>query len=311
MNRDHSVAIYFLLLLVPFFWGGAFVAAEHIITEIPPITAAAFRFGVAGFILLIYTFARGAFQLPKGRVQWMLVILMAMTGIFGYNLFFFIGLQMTSAINGSLIVATSPVFITLGAVFLFSERWNWEIGFGLVLSLIGVTTVISEGSLATLIHLQFNVGDFLFIGALFCWVAHGLLGRKLMMELSPIVVTTLTTIIGATVLTITSLTEAGQFQLIAQMSAQSWSEMAFIILFSSVIGFFLWNRGVQQIGASQTSIYMNLVPIYTVLIAVFLYRSSITYPQIFGMILVVVGVYFVTGHQFIKQRYQIRRRAWK
>lgn len=305
MKNKHSVAIYFLLLSVPFFWGGAFVAAEHIITEIPPITAAAFRFSVAGVILLIYIFLRKSFQLPIGLTQWLLIILMAMTGIFGYNIFFFIGLQMTSAINGSLIVATSPVFMTLGAVLFLSERWNRQLGFGLVLSLVGVVIVISHGSLKTFSELQFNAGDLLFIGALFSWVAHGLLGRILMRKMSPIAVTTLTMIIGAFFLIIASFTETNQIQLILEMSIQAWSEMAFIIIFSSVIGFLLWNRGVQQIGASQASIYINLVPIYTALIAVFLYRSPITYSQIFGMILVLVGVYFVSFHQYVIQKRKV------
>jgi len=47
---------------------------------------------------------------------------------------------------------------------------------------------------------------------------------------------------------------------------------------------------------------MNLVPINTALIAVFIYGSSLTIPQIFGMIMVLVGVYLVTFHQYVKNK---------
>lgn len=301
MKNEQTIAIYFWLLLVPLFWGGAFVAAEHIMTEIPPITASALRFGPAGIILIILVLIRGNINLKSIKKQWSGLLLMALTGIFGYNMFFFFGLELTSAINGSLIMATSPVFITLGAVLFFRENWNRQLGLGLLLSLFGVIVVISGGSLHTLLQLTFNMGDLLFIGGLMCWVAHGLLGRIVMKDVSPLTTTAITTLTGAVMAGLASLFERGWGDVLV-MSTQAWLEMVFMIVFSSVIAFFLWNQGIQQIGASRSSIYMNLVPISTALIAVSLYGSRITFVQIFGMMMVIIGVYFVTLHSYLKKR---------
>src|SRR5690349_17862981 len=134
MNSNQPVAIYFWLLLVPLFWGGAFVAAEHIVTELPPITAAAFRFGAAGILLLSYVIVQKRIDVAAIKKQWIPILFMAITGIFGYNIFFFIALDITTAINGSLIVATTPVLLTLGAVLFLGEEWNSQLGVGLVLS---------------------------------------------------------------------------------------------------------------------------------------------------------------------------------
>lgn len=302
MRERRSVAIYFLLLFVPFFWGGAFVAAEHIITEIPPITAAACRFLAAGIILLVFIFFQGHIDFKALRKQWLVIFLMALTGIFGYNTFFFIGLHMTSSINGSLIIATSPAFITLGAVLFLDEKWNRHIGVGLMLSFIGVVIVISEGQLSTILNLKFNTGDLLFLGGLICWVSHGLLGKVAMRDVSPIVTTTFTTLIGAIFLVVFSFVEEDGWKTIPMMSVQAWMEMAFMIICSSVLGFLIWNYGIKQIGASRSSIYMNLVPINTALLAVFIYGSRITMAQIFGMIMVILGVYFVTLHPYAKSK---------
>src|SRR5690625_2978019 len=136
--------IYLFLLFVPLFWGGAFVAAEHVITEIPPLIAAAFRFLIAGLLLLIFLFVKGRLGEKVVKKQWLFIFFMCVTGVFGYNIFFFYGLQMTSAINGSLIIATTPAFMTLGAVMLFKERWKKMIGLGIILSFVGVTVVISK-----------------------------------------------------------------------------------------------------------------------------------------------------------------------
>lgn len=302
MKQEQSIAIYFWMLLVPLFWGGAFVAAEHVITEVPPITAAAFRFGAAGFLLVVYVLWKKKFDKEALKKQWKPILAMAITGIFGYNIFFFVALDITSAINGSLIVATTPVLVTLGAVLFLSEVWNKQLGFGLLLSLAGVIVVISKGSFATLLSLEFNAGDLLFMGGLLCWVAHGLLGKIVMRDVSPVVATTLTTLIGSFFLGIVSLLVEDGWDDVFQMSTQGWGEMIFMIVCSSVIGFLLWNNGIKQIGASKSSVYMNLVPINTAWLAVVLYNSTITWTQIIGMIMVIMGVYFVTLHPYLKNK---------
>src|SRR5699024_2288537 len=167
--------------------------------------------------------------------------------------------------------------------------WNKELGLGLVLSLIGVTIVISEGSLDILTSLAFNKGDLLFLGGLICWVARGLLGKVAMRDVSPIVTTMMSMSIGAALLGVCSIFEEG-WGGVPQLSLQAWGDMTFMVICSSVIGFFLWNDGIKQIGASKSSIYMNLVPINTALIAVFIYGSSLTILQIFGRIMVLEGV---------------------
>jgi len=303
MRKGFAIGIYFFMLLVPFFWGGAFVAAEHIITEVPPLIAAAFRFLMAGLLLVIILFIQGKFNVQAVKKQWLAMALMGVTGIFGYNLFFFYGLQTTSAINGSLIIATTPAFMTLGAVVFFKERWNKYVGFGLLLSFIGVIIVLSQGQLHVLSQLDINKGDLLFVFGLICWVSHGLLGKIAMQDVSPIVVTAFSTLLGALLLSLATIPNRSDWQSLLFMSKQSWLEMVFMIVCSSVLAFFIWNFGIQQIGASQASIYMNLVPINTALLAVFVYQSPILYSQIIGMFIVIVGVYFVTIHQyFITQR---------
>nr|WP_054950361.1 DMT family transporter [Numidum massiliense] len=107
----NQLAIYLLLLLVPLFWGGAFGAAEHVVSEISPFTAATIRFASAGLILLMILVARSEWDARAVHKHWRGLLLMSVTRIFLYNAFFFVGLNITSAVNGSLIVATGPVFM--------------------------------------------------------------------------------------------------------------------------------------------------------------------------------------------------------
>lgn len=289
----NQLAIYLLLLLVPLFWGGAFGAAEHVVSKISPFTAATIRFASAGLILLMILVARSEWDARAVRKHWRGLLLMSVTGIFLYNAFFFVGLNITSAVNGSLIVATGPVFITLGAVLFLGEAWNGRLIVGLLLSLAGVIFIITNGSWETLRALSFNHGDLLFIGALFSWTANSLIGKVVMKDVSPLLATTVTTLVGSLFLFVGSLFEAGWGK-IGVMSVQSWAEMGYMTVFATVIAFVLWNKGIHDVGASKTSLYLNLVPINTTWIAVVIYGASLSWQQLCGMALVIVSVLIAT-----------------
>jgi drug/metabolite transporter (DMT)-like permease len=308
-TETRPIVLYLWMLLVPLFWGGAFGAAKHIITEIPPMTAAALRFGLAGLILLLVTIGCGEWKPAALKAHWRGLMLMALTGIFAYNAFFFLALARTSAINGSLIMATTPVFVTLGAAFFLGEAWNRRLGFGLLLSLTGVVLVILQGAPNTVMPQSVNAGDLLFIAALFSWVAHGLISKGVMRGVSPLLVTTATTLAGSVLLAACSVWE-GSWSRVPAMSAQAWTEMAYVTVCATVIAFFLWNKGVQQMGAAKASMYMNLVPINAAWIAVLFYGAPMTWAQLAGMAMVIAGVYVVTfGGRREKTEHPVGRSA--
>lgn len=284
-----SIGGYLLLLLVPLFWGGAFPAAQHVVTELPPITTAALRFILAGLILLLLLFIKNGWQTVTVKRNWLGLLMMALTGVFAYNVFFYAGLQYTSAINGSLIIAVNPVLTTLGAVLFLKERWNFRLGLGMVLSLGGVLVVITGGSLSTLLTFTFNQGDLFIVVSLLSWVVYGLVGKIVMREVPPLLTTTITTVIGGVFLLLLSLFEKG-WGSVPALSLQSWGEMFYMALFATVIAFFLWNKGVHEVGASKASLLINLVPINATWIAVLLYGSPVLWQQYIGMVMVITGV---------------------
>ncbi|MGM7681880.1 DMT family transporter [Cytobacillus sp. Hm23] len=295
-SKYQSTSIYFLLLLVPLFWGGAFGASKHVVTEIPPMTAGTLRFGSAAIILLLLVIYRSEWSTEKLKRHWFGLTCMALTGIFLYNgLFFLVGLKYTSEVNGALIMATTPAFLTMGAVIFLNEKFNRRLGLGLFLSLSGVLIVIFKG-IDTISSLSFNKGDLLFVGGLICWVIHGLIGKVVMRDVSSTFTTCITMLIGTILLAVFSLIEGGWIY-VTTMSAQSWIEISYMSIFASVVAFLLWNEGIRRIGTSKSSIYMNLVPINAAWISVVLYGSTLTVQQIIGMFIVILGVYIATSNE--------------
>lgn len=292
-NKNQSGNMYLLMLLVPLFWGGAFATAKHVITEVPPLVAATLRFGITGIILVIFITIQKEWQWQVIRNRWKGLLFIGFIGIFGYNALFFTALKYTSATNGALIIAAMPVFTMLGAVLLGKEKWNNKSGTGLALSMIGVIMVIVKGSLSNLFALSFNLGDILFVGALLCGVVYALMGESMLKGIPVMLSNTIMMLSGAVFLAISTVFEGGWDQVV-NMSVQSWIEMFYMVVCGTLIGYVIFNKGVESLGGSKASLYLNLTPIVATLLAVIAYGSSITLIQIVGMVIVLVGVYMAT-----------------
>lgn len=285
--------IYLLMLLVPLFWGGAFGAGKHVVTELPPFTTAAIRFGMASVLLVIWLTVQKGWDWQLMRERWKGLLFVSVTGIFAYNAFFFLGLQYTSATNGSLVVSMNPMTTTLLAVLFLGEVWNRQIGIGMVLSLLGVLTVISGGSLEVIRTLSFNVGDLILIGAVLCFSTYGIVSKAVLKGVPSLLVTTVTMTIGSLLLFAVSLFEGGWGQVPA-ISGQSWLELVYMAVCATVVAFVIWNMGIARLGPSKASAYVNLVPINAMWISSVFYGESLHLSQLVGVVLVIGGVVLTT-----------------
>lgn len=102
-----------------------------------------------------------------GKLRWatfqqnlFIYLIIGIIGIAGFNIGCFYGLQTTSAVNGALIMATTPLITLLLAILLDGEKLTLPKFIGVVFGLSGVLFVISHGHISTLLHLKIAIGDF-------------------------------------------------------------------------------------------------------------------------------------------------------
>lgn len=292
-NSKRLTPIYFVMLLVPLFWGGAFGVTKHVVTELPPLTTAALRFFAAGVLMTIAAAALGGWDWTAVRRRLVGLSLMGITGVLGYNYFFTVGIQYTSAINAVLVVVINPVTTAIVAVTLLGEPWNWRLVAGVGLSFFGVLVTITKGSLASLANLSFSLGDLYMLGAVATWTAYTSIAKLVMKDVPPLTATSASTLIGSVMLVLASFTETGWSRLPA-LSGQTSAEMIYLILFPTVIAYFLFNKGIQRIGASRASAYINLTPVNAIWIAALFYGEPVTAAQLTGAALIICGLLLVT-----------------
>lgn len=284
-----------LVILSTLFWGINFHAGKYVVGYISPLDGAAIRFSLASVVILVMLLVK---ESPMSiwiaiKQQWKAYIILGIIGVTGFNGLFFWGLKYTTAVNGALIMATNPLVTVLISAFILKDTIRINQYIGMCLSLVGVIMVVTQGKWVMLRHFHIALGDWIIMGANVCFALYGVLCRRYLKESKPLITTAMTMIIGAlTLLLCASLSPSPSAWL-----HQSWEVYAALLhmaLFGTVLAYLFWNSGIIYLGINQTVIFFNLVPVFTVLIAMML-GQPILLIQILGGILVLMGVLISTN----------------
>lgn len=278
--------VYLLVVISTLFWGGNFVLAGPVMTDLPPLWAAALRFVIGfGVIYALALWRREPLLAPLRRNPGA-YLLLGLVGIGGFNLLFFYALQSTSSTNAALIMATNPLLTTFIAALLLGERPTLRQLAALPLALLGVVVVISGGSLARIAALQVADGDLLMLGADLVWAFYNVLARRYMPAASAISNTTLVMGAGALLLLGVAVIDGGHFTMPGNTAGAALLVMA---LGGTVLAYLFWNTGIAHLGAGRTALFLNLVPVFAMLCGV-VAGALPTHVQLIGGVLVVCGV---------------------
>ncbi len=278
------------LILTMLFWGGTFISGRMLAESVPPASAAFLRFSIGSLCLLLLLFiSEGRLSLPP-KEKWLALFLLGLTGVFSYNVFFFSGLRHIGAGRASLIIAATPLVITIFAVLFFREPLSWKRLFGILISFFGAILVISNGNPADLFHGGFGMGEKAILGCVLSWTAYSLIGRSVLSTLSPLVSVCYSSIIGTLLLFIPAVQE-GLFDNLTTLTLSDWINLNYLGICGTALGFSLYYRGIQQIGATRAGVFINLVPVFSIILSWILLKESIQLVVLAGGGLVLLGVY--------------------
>lgn len=253
----HASSADALMLLVCLIWGTNFSIVKFALGVMPPLAFTALRFVVSSLLLAALLYRQeGGIRFPAGAIR--PLILLGILGNTLYQLAFTLGLAHTTATNSALIISTMPTIVLLfGAVFRI-ERPTPKMAVGVLLATAGVILVITAKGVA--FERKHLTGDLLSVLALFCWAGYTLGVRRYLRGVTPLSITTLTTLTGAPGLLLAGLPELATLNL-ATVPLAAWGAMAYASVLSLVVAYFIWNASVQRVGSSRTAIYMCVTPL--------------------------------------------------
>lgn len=283
------------MLLVAFLWGATFTTGKAAVHDIPALTTAMLRFGLASLVLLpIYAHQRrGAALLPRGSGAWRAIVLLGVTTVFAYNALFFGGLRLAPSSDSILLIpTTSPIWTALFAALILGERVSQRLRIGMIVALVGMILVLAGGPSASFGGDRL-LGNLMFIAAAIVFGLSHVIGRITTRYVTPIGATVLAGVVGTLMLLPGAFIEGGVDDL-ARAPLGFWLAIAFVAFGGTALGYVLWYRGVRELGAGNTSFYTNLVPIFGLTLSAIFLGEYPTWLQVVGGAVMLAAVVWVT-----------------
>lgn len=279
------------LILATLFWAGNFVFGAAALDSVDPISLTWIRWALA---LVPLAIVAQLIEKPDWRAALRhlpLMTVLGVLGITGFSLMLYYALQFTSPLNASLINAVNPALIVVLAALLPAalqggrrEYLTWRSVLGILLGLVGVVIVITDGDVLALLRQGLNPGDLLMLGAILAWSIYTLVGRRIH-DVPPITSTAVQT--AAAVVLLTPFLAINGLQWPDELPG--WGAIGYIVVFPSIGAYILWNAATRRVPAATASIYINLMVVFTALIGL-PFGYGISWMQVLGGLLVVAAV---------------------
>ncbi|WP_242702653.1 MULTISPECIES: DMT family transporter [Achromobacter] len=267
--KNTLMATHLRLVGMAALWGASWSWGKVVAQSMAPLAAASLRFLFASVALVLWMHRASALRGLKALTfnQWLGLAAAALAGVFGYSSFFMLSLQLVPAGKAAIVVTLNPGATLLLAAILFREHLNFAILAGMVLSAIGAYIAIGGVGSQAAAGSSVGIGELLLLGCVACWVAYTLIGRLVLKGVDALTATTVTTVIGALMLLLTSLIVEGvpAWAKLAQAPASAWGSLLALAFGATAIAYAWYFDGVKMLGAGAASGYITLVPVFGVL----------------------------------------------
>ncbi|RDE13799.1 MAG: hypothetical protein C4K47_05635 [Candidatus Thorarchaeota archaeon] len=283
-------ASYFLLVITMLIWAGGWVSGKLVTTTVPPFTAGFVQYVPASILLsMLLLLTRSKQPHRYGRAELKGFVLLGLTGFFGYSILFFVGVKLTTAAQGVIISGISPAAVAIFAYVLDKEvldsRWQY---LGLMVSFVGIIFVIGIQALLDF-QPSYVIGNLIVLASMFSWGLYSAIGKRVMQTVSPLEAITGAAITGTIMFAVGAVAE----QFWTQPGMQSpvfWFNILYLGILGSFVGDTLYLQAVKRIGPTRTGVFLNLVPIFGVVLSALILNDPIYWTFVVGMVLIIAGI---------------------
>jgi len=280
---------FLCLILAALCWGANFVVGRALNNDIPPLAFNFWRWTIALVFLLPFSGLKVWQYRRIVRRQLPLTIMLAATGVAGFNSLVYTALHSTTAINAALMISTVPLLVPTLSYLFFKTPLTGRQALGTAVSMVGALVVIAHGNLAHILALDFSVGDLLVLTAAFFWSLYTAFYHRRPHEIPPVDYLVIISLLGILMLLpfyLHELVTVGGFPL----NKINITAILYVALFASVIAFIAWNHGVVQIGANKAGLFIHFMPVFSAILAIIFLHEKLYMYHFVGVVFVSLGI---------------------
>ncbi|WP_447955960.1 DMT family transporter [Vreelandella sp. EE7] len=278
--------IYFLApLATVVIWSGNMTINQLTVGAIAPSSIAFLRWLLALVVMTPFVLPTALKHLPEIKRHWPKLAVLGLLGMGLWQGLAYVAAESTTATNMGILAAMVPLLTVLLSALILREPPTVGGVVGGLLAFIGVSVLLGQGNPLSLLKLEVAFGDALMVVAAICYALYGVMLKRWQMNLPPWVL-----LYGQVCCAVLFLLPPYLLGPMTPVDGQNVWLILYAGIPASIITTFLWMRAVRQIGANQSSIFINLMPLFSALIAMAFLGERIASFHLFGGVLILAGV---------------------
>ncbi len=282
---------YIFLILATLFWSGNFIVGKFAtLFEVPPLSLNFLRWVMVWLLLIPFTIKEILAKKNYIKENFFVISFMGILSISTFNSVVYFALNFTQVINAVLMLAAIPPMIIIFSSILKIEKTNLFQLSGLILSIIGVATIISNADIQKIISLSFNKGDIWMLVCVFSWSLYSTLLKKNKFELSQFSLIQIMVTIGLIFLIPQFLYEQS-IGLDVKINKAFIFILIYVVIFPAIAAYYCWQKAIELIGPNRSAMFIQLMPLFSALLAIIIFKEKFQFFHFIGATFIVSGIY--------------------
>ena len=288
-NKNYSA--YLFLVLATFCWSGNFIVGKFAtVYEIPPLTLNVFRWISVWFILVPFTYKEIFENIPYIKKNWLVISFMGVITISTFNSVVYFALNYTQVINAVLMLSAIPAATIVLSSLMKIEETNIFQLLGLVLSIIGIGSIISNGDIQKIISLDFNKGDMWMLVCVITWSLYSTLLKKNNFKLSQFTLIQLMVSVGILFL-IPQFFYEKSIGLETNFNISFFIILFYVVMFPALAAYYCWQKGIEIVGPNRATMFIQLMPLLSAVLAILIFQETFELYHFIGASFILSGIY--------------------
>lgn len=290
-SESHSlISVLPFLVFPPLFWAGNAAVGRAVRDDINPFALSFGRWVIALVVLLPFVLHIMRRDWSLYKQHWGKIIGSALVGVGAFNTLVYTGLHSTTTTNTILLNSCIPALIMIFGAIFYKQKLHLIQVIGLLISLTGVMIVVLRGDWESFLSLAFNPGDIIVFSAMICWALYTLWMKEIPATIDRKGLTGIQIAIAVIALAPFFVWETMQPETPFSLNTNAMLGLAYVGIFPSVIAYLLYTIGVQKVGPVRAGLSIHLMPVFGVLLSVFVLGETMHLYHIVGIVCIALGL---------------------
>lgn len=276
---------FLLPLIAVLIWSMNIAVTRYAVDLIEPASISFYRWLIAFIVLTPFMLFKVWAQRALVRRHLGQLAILSAFGMVLYQGLSYTAAHYTTATNMGIVNAFIPVFTIFVSMLILKDIPNRFAIVGSIISFLGLLYILGKGDFTTLLNMGGHSGDLLMVVAVFFYAFYGVFLKKWQLKI-PLLISLYVQIGFALLYHIPFLMYFG----LDAINARNAPSLLYAGIFPSLLAPLLWMLAVQHIGPNRTSIFMNLMPVFTAIIASLWLAEQWTLFHTIGGMMVLVGI---------------------